>query len=881
MASVGLTSQQGSTATYGVGYPQVSEDESGNRRQQWVDAFGRIIEVDEPDASGGLSSSSPVTNYLYDAGDRLIQVTQGSQTRTFAYDGLGRKISETTPEGGTITYAYTASGGGYCSGDPSKVCSRTDARNVVSTYTYDHGNRLTGVAYTIPSGQNIAPMPNVCTTSNGTAANVCYYYDQGGKSAFAIGRLTEMVDSTGSESYTYDADGRTTQVSKVIGSQTYTIGYQYDAGGDVTQITYPSGDVVQQAYNQVGQLCQIATSATNCSPVSSYYAANFSYNAPGKLMGFSYGNGVQGTFYYSPDRTQLTYLAYTQGNSNYFNLQYSYQQQSVYSPQCPNGTAKNNGSIQCITDNVDSGRSVGYGYDPLQRMNSALTCGSSNFPKWGLSESYDRFGNRLSQSFTAGSGPSPNMSFNPNNQPVGYGFDQSGNMTVEPVVPQQNYMTWDGENRMTALSGGSAASYAYDGNGMRVVKSITGGPSTVSIFSGSSVIAEYDNGAAPSAPTREYIYNGAGDTTGLLAMISGGATTYYHQDHLSVRLTTDGTLDSPTYGQVLSQEGHFPFGEPWYQAGQGNKWFFTSYDRDSESGLDYALARYYDSRTGAFGSADPLTGSSGDPQSWNRYAYGRNDPIDITDPSGKHWWNDLLFGIGLFGSFFGVPPELADAAGFIGGTLNFVDTVSAIKHGAVPSPFSFGGVEIGSSWNGNTSIYGGGLTSRIQNALGLPTMADISPIFDATNGSATTTTCSGTATFTGVGGKQAMANGALYSKYPAIAGGSIKGGVNGTVAVQDGFLGLSTRSLREYGTQISITPANQSLIKTYGGPLGPLSVSDYGDANIQATSGVAFDLYRFPTVKAGRAFGRRSMAATISFPNSSGASCPAGWSVAR
>jgi len=182
----------------------------------------------------------------------------------------------------------------------------------------------------------------------------------------------------------------------------------------------------------------------------------------------------------------------------------------------------------------------------------------------------------------------------------------------------------------------------YDGNCLRVVKSISGGTTTVSIYSGSQIIAEYDNGAAPSAPSREYIYNPAGGaTTGLLAMISGGATTYYHQDHLSVRLTTDAG------GSVVTQEGHFPFGELWYMIGPANKWFFTSYDRDSESGLDYALARYYDSRTGTFCSADPLAGSPSDPQSWNRYPYGRNDPIDVTDPSRKSWWSRLLIGIGL------------------------------------------------------------------------------------------------------------------------------------------------------------------------------------------------------------------------------------------
>jgi hypothetical protein len=54
-----------------------------------------------------------------------------------------------------------------------------------------------------------------------------------------------------------------------------------------------------------------------------------------------------------------------------------------------------------------------------------------------------------------------------------------------------------------------------------------------------------------------------------------------------------------------------------------------------------------------------------------------------------------------------------------------------------PPPMGFGGVEIGSSWSGSTNISSGGLTNGVQNALGLPTMADVGgPIFDAQNGTA-------------------------------------------------------------------------------------------------------------------------------------------------
>jgi RHS repeat-associated protein len=62
---------------------------------------------------------------------------------------------------------------------------------------------------------------------------------------------------------------------------------------------------------------------------------------------------------------------------------------------------------------------------------------------------------------------------------------------------------------------------------------------------------------------------------------------------------------------------------------------FTCYERDSETGLDYAVARYYNSRLGRFMSPDPLGGSSTDPQTLNRYAYVGNSPTTFTDPFGK------------------------------------------------------------------------------------------------------------------------------------------------------------------------------------------------------------------------------------------------------
>jgi len=62
---------------------------------------------------------------------------------------------------------------------------------------------------------------------------------------------------------------------------------------------------------------------------------------------------------------------------------------------------------------------------------------------------------------------------------------------------------------------------------------------------------------------------------------------------------------------------------------------FTGKERDSETGLDYFGARYLSSAQGRFTSTDPRSGWPSDPQSWNMYAYGRNNPLLYTDPDGQ------------------------------------------------------------------------------------------------------------------------------------------------------------------------------------------------------------------------------------------------------
>jgi RHS repeat-associated protein len=94
--------------------------------------------------------------------------------------------------------------------------------------------------------------------------------------------------------------------------------------------------------------------------------------------------------------------------------------------------------------------------------------------------------------------------------------------------------------------------------------------------------------------------------------------------------------------------GNFrPFGESWFKNNATSNWVFTTYERDRESQNDYALARSYASGQARFLSPDPLEGHVGDPQSWNRYAYVVNDPVNLSDPSGQGFWDEVIEAFGF------------------------------------------------------------------------------------------------------------------------------------------------------------------------------------------------------------------------------------------
>jgi RHS repeat-associated protein len=565
-----------------------------------------------PNLTGGRDAHGPsdpslntpmITTYTYDALDDLTAVSQAGmgpvsgqqlpgQPRSYAYDGLGRLTSATTPESGTTTFSYLTSGGAACAADASAVCYKTDARSITSTYSYDGLNRVTGVSY-----------------SDGVTPSVAYGYDAG---QFALGRLTSVTVGSGSpaESYTYDQLGRILTATETVDSTPYTVSYGYNPDNSLASIQYPSGRTVSQTYDAIGRMTTLASGGTNL-------LSGLSYNAAGQALGFTYGNQVAAAFTYN-DHLQLQTLRYSNSTQDLLNLAYDYT----------TGVPGNNGQIQKVhyytaPGNEDLTKSENFSYDPWSRLSTAQTTDINSPGTWGVTEHYDRFGNRQEQDVSGNWAFGTTFTVDPNTNRIadsGYAYDAAGNMTNDT-----NYgYTFDAENRITQVKSGPTvvASYTYLG-ALRVKRDFGG--TTVYVYSGSVPIAEYAAGAQLNQPNKEYIYSGSQ----LLATVDASTgLSYQYPDHLSTRVEADANAS------VTRTFGHFPFGETWYETGAASKWKFTTYERDSESGLDYADFRYYSSRLGRFMQADLLAGNVGNPESLDHYTYVLNDPENLVDPLG-------------------------------------------------------------------------------------------------------------------------------------------------------------------------------------------------------------------------------------------------------
>lgn len=186
--------------------------------------------------------------------------------------------------------------------------------------------------------------------------------------------------------------------------------------------------------------------------------------------------------------------------------------------------------------------------------------------------------------------------------------------------------------------------YHYDGDGRRA-RRIINSVETWQIYGmGGELLAEYEAEGAANAPHKEYGYR-----SGQLLIVaeSNGTVKWLVTDQLGTpRMVVDKSGDLGGANGIVRHD-YLPFGEE-ISAGVGIRnsssgygtdtvrQKYTSYERDNETGLDFAQARYYANLQGRFTSVDPLMASAHvvNPQTWNRYSYSLNNPLVYTDPDG-------------------------------------------------------------------------------------------------------------------------------------------------------------------------------------------------------------------------------------------------------
>jgi RHS repeat-associated protein len=304
----------------------------------------------------------------------------------------------------------------------------------------------------------------------------------------------------------------------------------------------------------------------------------------------------------------------------------------------------------CVGSNCVNGNWT-YQYDDFNRLKQATN--ASTNPNQIYQYLYDRFGNRWQQNQSQGTNYQTQLTFNGDNQINGisgvngnpFQYDAAGNLMMDG----HNCYSYDAENRLVSVvpetaywsgvcgptTAATARTYLYDPDGRRAAKLQNGSISEQYYYdAGGHMITDAD---ANGNTLRAEIYAGSRH----LATWNNSATYFNHADWLGTE-----RVRSNSSGSACETITSLPFGDGEVTSGSctPTPTFFTGKERDAESGLDYFGARYNASSLGRFMSPDPFIPFNlrkdkfqvwiSNPQRWNKYAYGLNNPTTVIDPNG-------------------------------------------------------------------------------------------------------------------------------------------------------------------------------------------------------------------------------------------------------
>ncbi len=369
--------------------------------------------------------------------------------------------------------------------------------------------------------------------------------------------------------------------------------------------TAGGGGHFKGAIDEVRLYGRVLTLAEIQSRIQQGPAVQFAYDALSRRTAMTLPNGTQTTYSYDP-ASQVTQILH---------------QLTATAAQINQAAYAYNG-VGNRTQLTDRRGAQAFGYDPLDRLTSA------SHPLLGTAQAfaYDPVGNRTTGGAVVNVGNQLTADAN-----FAYQYDDNGNLTRKTLLATGNFTqyTYDAENRLIkveefaagASTPAATSTYRYDGLGRRIEK-IGNGITRRYVYDGEDILIEYDGSNVLQA---RYTHGPGIDEP--IAVTKGGSTFFYHQDGLgSVTDLTDSagatakSYSYDAYGNILESPGTVD-----------QPYTYTGREFDSESGLSYYRARYYDPSTGRFLQKDPIGFNGGD---FTLYAYARGNATNRSDPFG-------------------------------------------------------------------------------------------------------------------------------------------------------------------------------------------------------------------------------------------------------
>ena len=376
---------------------------------------------------------------------------------------------------------------------------------------------------------------------------------------------------------------------------TYHLSSTYYANGSVKTLS-SNGLNLTLTYdvNSEGQTYAVSATAGQ-NPLTSV-----TYNNSSQAAAVHYGSGDSDSFSFDPNMGLPTSYSINIGAGN----------QTATMTNNPNGSLKTLAVSDTFYANEDE--TCQYLYDSDFRLFNT-NCGASG---WQGNYSYDQYGN-IDKSGSTAFQPTYNTATNrySSNWLNGSTYDQNGNVTTLNNAT----LSYDVENRLSEYTTGSfVENYAYDEANRRVDR-----------WSGTT----YDN---------VYFYGPNGKLLTVVQVNFNPTAPYVTASTLSNRIYFGKMLLGTTNGQVNTDSSlikdRLGSVQPSYAygtaTGSGEQTSpgddFATYWKDSSTGFQYAMNRYYSTGYGRFLTVDikPASARITDPGTWNRYQYAGGDPIN-------------------------------------------------------------------------------------------------------------------------------------------------------------------------------------------------------------------------------------------------------------